>query len=179
MSRVGAKPVPVPKGVEVRVEGSRVAVKGKLGELSADLPQGITARVDGAEVIVTRSGESRQQRSLHGLSRSLLQNMVRGVVEGYRKDVTIEGVGFRAAAQGRKLSVQVGFSHPVEFVIPEGITVGVEGGGTQISVNGADKQAVGDLAARIRRVFPAEPYKGKGLRFKGEEIRRKVGKTVA
>ena len=179
MSRVGQKPVEIPGGVEVRVEGGRVRAKGPQGELAVALPAGIAARVEDGRVIVSRGDDSRRSRSLHGLARSLVGNMVRGVLEGYRKQLLIEGVGFRAATNGETLTIQLGFSRPVEVTVPAGIKISVGQGGAQITVSGADKQLVGDVAARIRAYFPAEPYKGKGLRFEGEHVRRKVGKTVA
>ena len=178
MSRVGQKPIPVPSGVTVRVEGDRVTVKGAKAELVLSLPRGIKAAVDGANVIVSRLDESRLVRGCHGLARTQIQNMIEGVTKGFSKDLEIQGVGFKAALQGRKLVMSLGFSHQIEFEIPEGIQVAVDAG-TRMTVSGADKQKVGDTAARIRSYYVAEPYKGKGVRYKGEHVRRKVGKSVA
>ena len=179
MSRIGKKPIDVPAGVEVRVDGARVTAKGKAGELVMGLPPGIGARVEGGKVHVTRPNDTARGKSLHGLARSLVNGMLEGVAKGYRKDLLISGVGFRAAVQGPKLSMSLGFSRPVEYIVPDGVKVAVEENGTALAVTGPDKQKVGDVAARIRSYFPAEPYKGKGLQYKGEYVRRKVGKTVA
>lgn len=178
MSRIGQMPIEVPTGVTVEVRGSRVDVKGPNGELTRDLPVSIEAKVEDGKVLVTRSGDGRKEKSLHGLSRTLLANMVEGVQKGFSKALEIEGVGFKATVQGQKLALALGFASPIQFTVPAGVTV-TEKGGTNITVSGPDKQQVGDVAARIRSFFPAEPYKGKGLRYKGERIRRKVGKTVA
>jgi large subunit ribosomal protein L6 len=179
MSRIGKKPIEVPAGVTVRVEGTRVLAKGKVGELALDLPPGIGARVEGGKVQVTAPEGSATHGNLHGLARSLVNNMLLGVTSGYRKDLTISGTGFKAAMQGTALSLSLGYSHPILYPVPAGIKIAVEENGTAISITGADKQLVGDVAARLRSFFPAEPYKGKGVQYKGERIRRKVGKTVA
>jgi large subunit ribosomal protein L6 len=176
MSRIGEKPVAIPSGVTVSIDGTRVCVKGPKGELGCELPVGITARVDGDSVLVSRADDS--LKPLHGLGRSLVANMVEGVDKGYRKDLEIQGVGFRAGVQGQALSLALGFASPVEYRVPEGVTVAVNNN-TEMSVSGCDKQQVGEAAARIRAFYPAEPYKGKGIRYKGEHVRRKVGKTVA
>lgn len=178
MSRIGRKPTEIPAGVTVDIQGSDVRVKGKLGELAWTLPSRVSARVEGNAVTVERDGESRESRSLHGLSRSLIANMIEGVSQGFTKQLEIQGVGFRAEAKGQTLSISLGFASPVEFKIPEGVTVQV-GNGTDLTVSGADKQRVGDTAAQIRAFFPAEPYKGKGIRYKDERVKRKVGKAVA
>jgi len=177
MSRVGKQPVPVPDGVEVRVEGSRVSVKGPKGSLeqSFDPDMGIEL-VDG-EVRVTRPTDQVRHRALHGLTRSLIANMVEGVTEGFRRSLEIQGVGYRAETRGRNLVLNVGFSHPVEFDVPEGIEIEVENP-TLLHVKGADKQLVGEVAAEIRHVRPPEPYKGKGIRYVGEQVRRKAGKAA-
>lgn len=177
MSRIGKQPVQVPSGVTVTVTGQKVAVKGPKGELELSLPLGIDAVVDGGTVVVTRQREDRRHLSLHGLSRSLVANLVEGVTKGYRKDLQIEGVGFRATVQGNKLSIALGFASPIEYKIPAGVSV-TEEGGTKVAVQGASKQLVGNVAARIRSFYPAEPYKGKGVKYAGEQIRRKEGKTV-
>lgn len=178
MSRIGKKPVAVPDGVEVRISGRTVRVKGARGELSRDLPDCISAKLENGEVRVERGNESRSSRSLHGLSRSLVANMVEGVSKGYRKELQIEGVGFRAQVQGQTVVLSLGFANPKEFRVPEGVKV-TEQGGTRLSVEGTSKEMVGEVAARIRGYYPAEPYKGKGIRYVGEQVRRKVGKTVA
>lgn len=178
MSRIGKQPVGIPDGVTVAVQGAEVSAKGPQGELSITLSGPVSAAVKDGTVVVDRSEESREGRSFHGLARSLIANMVEGVSKGFSKKLEIQGVGFRAAIQGQKLTMTLGFSKPVEFTAPDGVKIEVEGG-TQITVGGADKQKVGDTAARIRSFFKAEPYKGKGIRYAGEHVRRKVGKTVA
>jgi len=177
MSRVGRKPIEIPSGVTVTVNGAEVRVKGAKGDLVMTMPSGVAASVEGAKVIV-KIPEASEIENLHGLTRTLVANMIEGVTKGYSKDLEIQGVGFKAALQGQKLQMWLGFPKPVEYTIPDGIKVVVTEG-TAMSVSGADKQKVGDTAARIRSHFPAEPYKGKGLRYKGEYVRRKVGKTVA
>jgi large subunit ribosomal protein L6 len=178
MSRVGSMPIAIPSGVTVEGDGATVAVKGPQGELVLTLPDGIALRVEGGNAVLTRAADLRETRSRHGLARSLVANMIEGVSKGYRRDLEINGTGFRAAVQERTLSLSLGFSGPKDFTIPDGITVTVENG-TQVAVTGADKQRVGDVAAQIRSYYPVEPYKGKGIRYKGEQIKRKVGKTVA
>lgn len=179
MSRVGKNPVAVPKGVTVAVHGDVISVKGPLGELSLTAPAVVRVAVDGAVVTVTRNAETREGRSIHGLIRNLIENMIVGVSKGYAKILNIEGVGFKAVVQGKsKLVLSLGFASPVQFEIPAGIKV-VEEAGVKLTVSGVDKQLVGDTAARIRSFFPAEPYKGKGIRYEGEYVKRKVGKTVA
>ena len=179
MSRIGKKPIEVPPKVKVNVgtEGA-VTVEGPRGKLSWNLPKTVRARVEGNKVAVERDGETRQVRALHGLSRALIANMVAGVNVGFKKELEIQGVGFKASVQGRKMELSLGFASPVQYEFPEGVEVVVEGG-TKITVSGPDKQKVGDTAARIRSFYPAEPYKGKGIRYEGEHVRRKVGKTVA
>jgi len=178
MSRIGQKPVDVPAGVKVGVQGSSLTVKGAQGELHHELPSGISAEVAGAQVVLKRDSASRDRKSLHGLTRTIVANMMEGVTKGFSKELDIEGVGFRASIQGKTLSLALGFASPVQYAIPTGVTV-TEQGGTHLVVAGPDKQQVGNVAAHIRSYFPAEPYKGKGLRYKGEYVRRKVGKTVA
>ena len=177
MSRIGNKPILIPPSVKIMVEGPRVAVEGPKGKLAWSLPASITARLGDGKLGVSREGDSRRARSLHGLSRSLLANMVEGVTNGYRKQLEIQGVGFRAAVQGQTLTLSLGKSHPILFPIPPLIKIIVTDN-TQIAIEGVDKQVVGQVAARIRRMAPAEPYKGKGVRYFGETIRRKEGKTV-
>jgi large subunit ribosomal protein L6 len=179
MSRIGNKPIAIPEGASVTVDGSTVTVKGKLGELSRDLVEGISVKVDGNTVNVARADDSRKLRSCHGLSRSLIFNMVEGVSKGYKKELTIEGTGFKAANNGKILSLNLGFAYAKEYVIPDGVTVTVENNGVKLAVEGISKELVGQAAARIRSYYPAEPYKGKGIKYANEVIRRKQGKTVA
>lgn len=178
MSRIGRMPVVVPKEVSVAIEGSTVRVKGPKGELSRTFPPFLRLVVKDAQLTVACEKADKQSRAIHGTARSLIANMVTGVQKGYTKDLEIHGVGFRAALQGKKLVMSLGYSHPVEYQVPEGITVKVTDN-TNINVTGADKQVVGEVCARIRGFYPPEPYKGKGVRLKGEHVRRKAGKTVA
>ena len=178
MSRVGEQAITIPSGVTVNVEGGVVSAKGPKGELSLDLPAGISAKTEGERVSLDRSDDSRETRSFHGLARSLVANMVDGVANGYSRDLEIEGVGFKAEVQGQTVLLSLGFSGPKACPVADGVTVTVEGG-TRLKVSGPDKQKVGEVAARIRSYYPAEPYKGKGIRYAGEYVRRKVGKTVA
>jgi large subunit ribosomal protein L6 len=178
MSRIGNKAVEIPDKVKVNVdqEGA-VSVEGPKGKLQWKLPRQIRASVQDNQVSVMREAESRNVKALHGLSRSLVYNMVQGVSEGFTKQLEIEGVGFKAAVQGSMLNLSLGFSHPVTFSIPKDIKITVADN-TKITVQGVDKKLVGQVAADIRRFYPPEPYKGKGVRYAGEQIRRKEGKTV-
>ena len=176
MSRVGNKPVEVPEGVDVTIEGQAVTVKGSRGELNRSFHERIGFDIDEGLVMVTRPDDSRESRALHGLSRALLANMVIGVSDGYRKELEIQGVGYRASLKGKDIELLVGFSHPVTVVAPDGITFEVPEP-TRIVVSGIDKEQVGQLAANIRKVRPPEPYKGKGIRYVGEYVRRKAGKA--
>lgn len=178
MSRIGKEPVAIPAGVTVAIDGPAVTVKGPLGQLRHKLPAGVEASIEGAGLRVARRDESRSQRSLHGLSRTLIANMVIGVTTGYRKELIIEGTGFKAQLQGQKLLLSLGFAAPKEFTVPEHIKV-TEKQGTRLTIEGLDKQLVGQVAARIRGYFPVEPYKGKGIKYADEKVRRKQGKTVA
>ncbi len=178
MSRIGKQPIAITSGVTVTVDGSTVAVKGSLGEDAFTLPESIEAKIEDGQVIVTREDDSRQSKSFHGLCRSLVANMIEGVSKGFKKELDIEGVGFRAQIQGQKVSLSLGFAYPKEYTVPDGVTV-TEQSGTRLTISGYNKQMVGEAAARIRAYFPAEPYKGKGIKYVGEVIRRKVGKTVA
>ncbi len=178
MSRIGKHPVVIVPGVTVSVNGRVVTVKGKLGELSYELPDGIKVEVAGSEAVVTRASDDRQHKSFHGLARTLVNNMVKGVSEGYKKSLDIDGVGFKAAVSGQTLSLSLGFASPKEYKIPAGVKV-TEQGGVKVLIEGIDKQLVGRVAADIRSYYPAEPYKGKGIRYSDEVIRRKEGKTVA
>lgn len=177
MSRIGKKPVVIPSGVTVQTDGKRVTVKGPKGELTMTLPAPVTAVVKDGMIHLACADETAMGSSRHGLARSLVANMVEGVHKGYSIDLELQGVGFRAAVQGNKLTMTIGYSSPVEYVAPAGITIAVKE--TNMTVSGPDKQLVGDVAARIRSYYPPEPYKGKGIRYKGEHVRRKAGKTVA
>lgn len=178
MSRIGKMPIVLPKEVKVSSEASRVEVAGPKGRLSYVLPQGIRLSADGGKVVVQRAQEDRASRALHGLARSLLANMVTGVTHGFEKRLEIVGVGFRGDLEKNALKLTLGFSHPILFPIPEGIRIEVEKQ-TLITVKGIDKQQVGTVAAKLRSIKPPEPYKGKGIRYFGEHIRKKVGKTKA
>ncbi|MBI4830495.1 MAG: 50S ribosomal protein L6 [Candidatus Lindowbacteria bacterium] len=175
MSRVGRKPIPIPEGVKVSVSGQHVTVEGSKGKLELDAHPLVCVAVAGKETVVTRSGDDRQNRALHGLTRALIANMVRGVKEGFQKSLDIQGVGYRAVKQGRALSFQLGYSHPIVFEPPPGIELSVEK--NIVIVNGIDKQVVGQIAAQIRGFRPPEPYKGKGIRYVDERVRRKAGKA--
>lgn len=176
MSRVGNKPVELPEGVDVTIEGQAVTVKGSKGELNRSFHERIGFDIDEGLVMVTRPDDSRESRALHGLSRALLANMVIGVSDGYRKELEIQGVGYRASLKGKDIELLVGFSHSVTVEAPDGITFEVPEP-TRIVVSGIDKEQVGQLAANIRKVRPPEPYKGKGIRYVGEYVRRKAGKA--
>jgi large subunit ribosomal protein L6 len=176
MSRVGKKPVPVPSGVDVKIDGSRVAVKGKGGTLERVFSERVSIVHEDGQLNVTRGDDERHTRALHGLSRALLHNMIVGVSEGFRRELTIVGVGYRAILKGSELELQLGFSHPVKFPAPAGITFEVPEP-TKVIVSGIDKEAVGQVAADIRKLRPPEPYKGKGIRYSDEQVRRKAGKA--
>ncbi len=177
MSRIGQKPILIPDKVKVTVQGSAVAIEGPRGKLNHTLPAGIEAALEGKEIIVKKTGETRQHKALHGLSRSLLANFVQGAHEGFQKKLEIQGVGFKAALAGKTLTLNLGFSHPVTYPVPDDIKVTVTDN-TNITIEGADKQKVGAVAADIRAYYPPEPYKGKGVRYAGEQIIRKEGKTA-
>lgn len=178
MSRIGNKPVTLPDKVKVSLSADRsVQVEGPKGKLSWQLPKGITGKVEGTTLQLERQSENRQVRALHGLSRALLNNMVTGVSTGFTRNLEIQGVGFKAAVQGDKLNLALGFSHPVIFEIPKDIKITVTDN-TKLSIEGIDRQLVGQVAANIRAYYPPEPYKGKGVRYSDEQVRRKEGKTV-
>jgi len=178
MSRIGKSPIPVPSGVDVSIADRDVTVKGPKGTLARRLPPDITVRQDGDQLVVERPDDEREHRALHGLTRSLVNNMVVGVTDGFQKELEIVGVGYRATAQGpSRVELALGFSHPVVVEAPEGITFEVPAP-TRISVKGVSKELVGQTAANIRKVRPPEPYKGKGIRYEGEVVRRKVGKAA-
>ncbi len=176
MSRIGKKPIELPAKVEVTIDGQKVSVKGPKGELSRVLPEGVKIDKDGTTLSVTRVNESRMARQRHGLCRTLVSNMVDGVSQGFQKKLEIQGVGYRAQVQGSNLILNVGYSKPVEIIPPAGIQMAVEGT-TNVTVSGIDKELVGNTAARIRDVRPPEVYKGKGIRYAGEVVRRKAGKS--
>jgi large subunit ribosomal protein L6 len=177
MSRIGRQPIPVPAGVSVAIDPGRVMVNGPLGELTQQVPVRITIERREDELVVTRPTDRGEDRALHGLTRSLVANMVEGVTKGFEKRLEIQGVGYRAALRGTSLELNVGYSHSVVIDAPQGIAFEVPAP-TQISVKGVDKQQVGEIAAEIRKVRPPEPYKGKGIRYEGEYVRRKVGKRA-
>ena len=178
MSRVGRMPIVLPKEVKVACDPSKVEVTGPKGRLIHSLPQGITVSLDGGKVLVHRPNDQRTSRALQGLMRSIIANMAIGVTQGFEKRLEILGVGFRADVEGKALKLTLGFSHPIIYPLPEGIKVEVEKQ-TQITVKGIDKQQVGIVAAKLRSIKPPDPYKGKGVRYLGERIRKKVGKTKA
>jgi large subunit ribosomal protein L6 len=177
MSRIGRQPIPVPSGVNIAIDPGRVMVNGPLGELTQQLPARIKVERQEDELIVTRPTDRGDDRALHGLTRSLIANMVEGVTKGFEKRLEIQGVGYRAGLRGTSLELNVGYSHPVVVDPPLGITFEVPAP-TQVLVKGVDKQQVGEIAAEIRKVRPPEPYKGKGIRYEGEYVRRKVGKRA-
>jgi large subunit ribosomal protein L6 len=176
MSRIGKMPVPLPPGVAVAVAGQQVTVSGPKGTLSRSFSDRVQVGVEDGVATVTRADDARSTRALHGLFRVLLANMVTGVSQGFRKDLEIVGVGYRAVLKGRDLELQLGFSHPVQFPAPDGIVFEVADP-TKIAVTGIDKEQVGQVAANIRTIRPPEPYKGKGIRYSGEKVRRKAGKA--
>lgn len=176
MSRIGKNPIAIPAGVDVTVDGQAVKVKGPKGELSLTVTEPITVAIEDGSIVVTRPNDERRNRALHGLNRSLIANLVEGVTQGYTTKMEIFGVGYRVQAKGKDLEFALGYSHPVPIEAPEGITFAVESP-TKFSVSGIDKQQVGQISANIRRLRRPDPYKGKGIRYEGEQIRRKVGKT--
>jgi large subunit ribosomal protein L6 len=178
MSRIGKMPVPIPKEVKVASDASKVEVTGPKGLLAYFLPEGISISVDGGKILVHRANDQRTSRALQGLTRSLVANMVTGVTKGFEKKLEIIGVGFRADLQGSTLKLTLGYSHPVLYPLPKGIKVDIEKQ-TLLTVKGIDRQQVGTVAAQLRSIKPPEPYKGKGVRYAGERIRKKVGKTKA
>ena len=178
MSRIGKEPVVLAEGVSASVAGQTVTIKGKLGELAYTMHEGITAKVEDSKVVVACADDAKFG-NFHGLARALINNMVIGVSKGFTKQLAIEGTGFKAVLQGQKLALSLGFASPKIFEIPEKVKVTVENDGLQVTVTGCDKDIVGEAAARIRSFYPAEPYKGKGIRYVGEHIRRKQGKKVA
>jgi large subunit ribosomal protein L6 len=176
MSRIGRLPIVIPTGVDVKIDGSAVSVKGPKGELALTIANPIEAKIEDGQILVTRPDDERESRSLHGLTRTLIANQIIGVTEGYTKGLEIVGTGFRVAAKGQSLEFALGFSHSITVDPPAGISFTVEGN-TKITVAGIDKQAVGEVAANIRKLRKPEPYKGKGVRYAGEVVRRKAGKS--
>ena len=176
MSRIGKKPVPIPSGVDVKLEGRKITVKGPNGLLSRDLPFGVEIKVDPGTINVLSPEKPKEKTAFQGLVRSLINNMVVGVSEGYQKNLDMVGVGYRALSRGSTLEIHAGFSHPVEFKLPDGITAEVDKN-NRITVRGIDKEKVGQTAADIRAIRPPEPYKGKGILYAGERIKRKAGKA--
>lgn len=178
MSRIGKMPVPLPKGVTVNIEqGNHITVKGPKGQLEQQFPREITFELVDSEVHVTRPTDAKTHKALHGLSRALLNNMVLGVSKGFTRILDVEGVGYRASMLGKNLVMMLGYSHPVEIMPPSGISFDVDKPGRQITIAGIDKQLVGQMAAQIRGLRPPEPYKGKGVRYQGEFVRQKAGKS--
>lgn len=178
MSRIGKQPIAVPAGTQVSCDGFEVKIKGPKGELASRVHPDMRVKIEGQTVTVERPSQGRLHKSLHGLTRQLIANMVTGVTKGFEKDLEIVGVGFRAELAGTRLVMALGYSHPVVVVPPPGIKFVLEGQ-TKIKVTGTDKQMVGEMAARIRKLREPEPYKGKGIRYQGEQVRRKAGKTAA
>ena len=176
MSRIGNKVITVPAGVEVSIVDNFATVKGPKGELKQQFDKDMTFNIEGSEITVVRPSDSKRHRTVHGTTRAILANMIEGVSTGFKKELELIGVGYRAQMQGKKLVLSVGYSHPVEFEEIDGITLGVEGN-TKVSIEGINKEVVGQYAAKVRAVRPPEPYKGKGIRYVGEYVRRKEGKT--
>lgn len=176
MSRVGNAPIAVPNNVEVKIDGQHVEVKGPKGTMDLDMPEPISASVEDNQIVVARPNDHRNNRALHGLTRSLINNLIVGVTEGYKINMEIFGVGYRVQQKGKDLEFSLGYSHPILIEAPEGVTFSVDGN-TKLAIEGTDKQQVGQIAANIRRLRKDDPYKGKGIRYAGEQVRRKVGKT--
>ena len=177
MSRIGRMPITIPQGVEIRTEGDVVSVKGPKGELSSRIPPGITLEVEKGEVRFARASDEPQQRAWHGLLRSLVANSVEGVTKGFTRELEIVGVGYKAEVRGKSILFTLGYSHPIDFPIPEGINVGLDAKAGKLTVSGADRQKVGQTAAEIRQLRVPDPYKAKGIKYANEVIRRKVGKA--
>ena len=177
MSRIGKQPITIPAQVKVNVKGSKVFVEGPKGKLDMEIPRRTSLKIDGGSVVVSRDGEDAEARAMHGLSRALLHNLVQGVSEGYSKKLEINGVGFKAAVVGKVVNLSLGYSHPINYEIPDQIKVTVEEN-TKVTIEGPSKQVVGQVAAEIRAYYPPEPYKGKGVKYSDERIERKEGKTV-
>jgi large subunit ribosomal protein L6 len=179
MSRIGRLPVAIPKGVTLTVTASAVQIKGPKGTLHSPLPQGISCGIEGTTATLKRKSDAKRDKALHGMARALLANAVKGVTEGFTRELEIQGIGYKAQVQGKNLEMALGFSHQIVYPVPEGVTVTVDQKQTRIVVTGTDRQAVGQVAAEIRGFKPPEPYKGKGIRYAGEYVKKKVGKTGA
>jgi len=179
MSRIGDNPINIADGVDVKIQGSHISVKGPKGELKWDFPPYMKVILQDKTLVVERPSESKDVRSLHGTTRSLIANMVAGVSEGYRIVLQIVGVGYRAQVQGNKINFAIGYSHPVEFLLPDGISAEIDKKQTMLTLSGIDKQLIGQVAANIKAIRPPDSYKGKGIRFEGEHIKLKAGKTGA
>lgn len=177
MSRIGKQPIVIPPKVKVEVKGQKVHVEGPKGKLDMELPARTAVKVDNGQVIVSRDGDDSQAKALHGLSRALVNNMVKGVSDGFMKKLEIQGVGFKAAVQGKSVTMNLGYSHPINYPIPDQVKVTVEEN-TKITIEGPDRQKVGQVASELRGFYPPEPYKGKGVRYSDERVERKEGKTV-
>jgi len=177
MSRIGKQPIAIPPKVKVEVKGQTVQVEGPKGKLNWELPKRTSLKVADGKVVVSRDGEDAQAKALHGLSRALINNMVKGVADGFVKKLEIQGVGFKAAVQGKTVNMSLGYSHPIIYEVPDQIKVTVEEN-TKLTIEGPDKMLVGKVAAELRSYYPPEPYKGKGVRYVGEHVQRKEGKTV-
>lgn len=177
MSRIGKKPVEIPSGVEVKIEANNISLKGPKGSLNWSYPKEVKVSVEGDKVIVAREGDSKNEKSLHGLTRSLIANMITGVSQGYQRVLEIHGIGYRAQVQANKVILTLGYSHPVEYQLPEGISATVDQKQTTITLTGTDKYLIGQVAANLRALRPPDPYKGKGIRYAGERLKLKVGKT--
>jgi len=177
MSRIGKKIITIPSGVTVSQAAGAITVKGPKGTLSRSMPKGVSVAIEGETVQVTRADDSKPVRALHGLVRALIANMITGVNKGFLKELEIEGVGYRAEMEGKKLKLLLGFSHPVLMDVPQGLSVSIENRGANVKIEGIDKESVGQFAVNVRRHRPPEPYKGKGVRYAGEHIRRKAGKA--
>ncbi len=178
MSRIGKQPITIPSEVKVAVSGNKIKVEGPKGKLEKSFPELVGVKVESNKIVVSRSGDTAREKAFHGLYRSLINNMVLGVLNGFEKKMEIVGTGYRAKVEGKELNLVIGYSHPVNYAIPEGITVVVDKN-TNLKVSGIDKHLVGAVAADIRSYYPPEPYKGKGIKFEGEHVRRKAGKSVA
>ncbi len=178
MSRIGKKPIDVPAGVDVKIDNSTVKVKGPLGELSREFSGPVQVKIQDKQVVLTSTEDTAFGKSYHGMARSLISNMIVGVTTGFFKELEIQGVGFKAALAGKKATFSLGYSRPIDYDLPDGIKMTIDQG-TMLKISGVDNQKVGEVAAHVRSFFPVEPYKGKGIRYKNEHVRRKVGKTVA
>jgi large subunit ribosomal protein L6 len=178
MSRIGKQPIKIPGGVKVSIDEKSIKLEGQKGKLDFNLPYGIKVEQVESNIIVKRLSDTKDHRMKHGLARALINNMIKGVTEGFTKELEIQGVGFKAQLNGKKLVLNLGFSHPIEFDIPDGINIQVPKP-TQVSIQGIDKQLVGEVSAKIRAFYKPEPYKGKGIRYVGEYVRKKAGKTIA